>query len=95
MRRNGAKADHGAAAIAMLVVAVSVGMTRHGRRPVMRVNRHFGIAVTMLMSVMAMQVVVAVLMLLCVLISLMGLVSALSHYFGEVGRKRHGQGRRQ
>jgi hypothetical protein len=78
----------------VLVGAVSVGMTRHGRRPVMRVNRYFGIAVTVLMPVMAMQVVVAVLMFLWVLMSQMGLVSALSHYFGEVGRKRHGQGRR-
>lgn len=88
-------AQHGPAAIAILVGTVVVGMTRLGRGPIMRVNRHFGIAVTVLMPVMAMLVVLAVLMLLCVLMGLMGRVSALGHYFGEIGRKRGGQGRGQ
>jgi len=79
----------------VLVGAVLVGMTRHGRGPIMRVSRDLGIAVTVLMPVMAMLVVVAVLMLLGVPMSRQGFVGALSHYFGEVGRKRRGDGRRQ
>ena len=95
MRRHGVKAQHRPAAIAVLVGAVLVGMTRHGRVPIMRVSRDLGIAVTELMPVMAMLVVVAVLMLLGVLVSRQGFVGALSHYFGEAGRKRRGDGRRQ
>ena len=95
MRRHGAKAQHGAAAIPMLVVTVVVGVTCYRRGPVMGVDRHFGIAVTVLMPIMAMLVVVAVLMLLRVIMGRMGLVGALSHYFGQIGRKRDGQGRGQ
>ena len=89
LRRNGAKAQHGAAAIAMLVELVLVGVT-HRRR-----SRHYGIAVTVLMPIMAMLMVVGVLMLLCVLMGLTALVSTLSQHFGEAGRKRDGQGRGQ
>lgn len=85
MRRHGVKAQHRPAAIAVLVGAVLVSMTRRGRGPIMRVNRDLGIAVTVLMPVMAMLVVVAVLMLLGVLMSRQGFVGTLSHYF-EVGR---------
>lgn len=79
MRGHGVKAQHRPAAIAVLVGAVLVSMTRRGRGPIMRVNRDLGIAVTVLMPVMAMLVVVAVLMLLGVLMSRQGFVGALSH----------------
>ena len=82
MRRHGAKTQHGATAIAMLIVRVVVGVTCRRGGPIMGLEHHFGITVTVLMLVMAMLVVVAVLMLLCVLMGVIGPVSALSHYFG-------------
>lgn len=51
-------------------------MTEHRGALMMRVDRHFGITADVLMLALAMPVVVAVLMLLCVLV--IGLVSALS-----------------
>lgn len=79
MGRDDAKAQHGAAAIAMLVVPVVVGVTNHWGGRMIRVNRQFGIAMVMPMLVLAVLVVVAMLMLLCMLMGVMGLVSALSH----------------
>lgn len=76
MRRNGAKTEDGAAAIATLVIRGVVAMTEHRGALMMRVDRHFGITADVLMLALAMPVVVAVLMLLCVLV--IGLVSALS-----------------
>lgn len=66
----------------MLVGTIVSGVIRRRRGPVMGVDRQFSIAVTVLMPFMAVEVVVAVLMLLHVLMGPIGLVSALSHYFG-------------
>lgn len=79
----------------MLVGAASVGMIRHGRGPIMGVDRHFGFAATVRLSITAISIVVAVPTLLRVLMSLMALVSSLDQHFGEVGRKRDGHGRDQ
>lgn len=79
LRRNSAKAKRGPAALAMLVVRAVVGVTDHGCGPMMRVDRHLGSIVAVLMPILAVLVVVAVLIILCMFTGVMGLVSALSH----------------